>query len=224
MLDDDEHGYSTGERLRALDLDDEARERLGSIVMVTRDGSKLFLYTATEAHAREAERIVRGLVEADELTAEIAVTRWHPVEESWKDPSIALPATPEEEETEFAAREGAEVREAELTGEYDWHVVVHVPGRDDAVVLAERLTVEGLPVRRRWRYLIADVVTEEGAHELADHSGPSCPATLMSGSRSTSPISFGRRSSFCRSEAPAALVPGGPLGRTSDSEDQRPFH
>ena len=167
-LDDDEHGYSTGERLRALDLDDEARERLGSIVMVTRDGSKLFLYTATEAHAREAERIVRGLVEADELTAEITVTRWHPVEESWKDPSIALPATPEEEETEFAAREAAEVREAELTGEYDWHVVVHVPGRDDAVVLAERLTMEGLPVTRRWRYLIADVMTEEGAHELAD--------------------------------------------------------
>ena len=26
-LDDDEHGYSTGERLRALDLDDEAQER-----------------------------------------------------------------------------------------------------------------------------------------------------------------------------------------------------
>ena len=48
-LDDEEHGYSTREQLRALDLDDDARERLGSMVMVTRDGSKLFLYTAAEA-------------------------------------------------------------------------------------------------------------------------------------------------------------------------------
>ena len=166
-LDDDEHGYSTGERLRALDLDDEARKRLGSMVMVTRDGSKLFLYTAAEAHAHEAERVVRSLVEADGLTAEIAVTRWHPVEESWKDASIPLPATREEEDAEYAAREAAEVREAELEGA-DWHVVVHLPGRDDAVVLAERLAAEGLPVRRRWRYLIADAVTEEGAQELAE--------------------------------------------------------
>ena len=167
-LDDDKHGYSTGERLRALDLDNEARERLGSMVMVTRDGSKLFLYTAAQAHALEAERVVRRLVEADGLSAEIAVTRWHPVEESWKDASIPLPATPEEEAAEYAAREVSEVREAELEGEYDWHVVVHLPGRDDAVVLAERLAAEGLPVRRRWRYLIADAATEESAQKLAD--------------------------------------------------------
>ena len=177
-LDDDEHGYSTGERLRALDLDDGARERLGSIVMVTRDGSRLFLYTATEVHAREAEHVVRALVEADELTAEIAVTRWHPVEESWKDASIPLPATREDEEAEYAAREAAEVREAELEGDYDWHVIVHLPGRDDAVVLAEQLAAEGLPVRRRWRYLIAGAVSEEGAQELADRLRSDLPGDI----------------------------------------------
>ena len=41
-LDDDEHGYSIRERLRALDLDDRARERLGRGVLVTRDGPRLF--------------------------------------------------------------------------------------------------------------------------------------------------------------------------------------
>jgi len=91
-LDDDEHGYSIGERLRALDLDDKARERLGGGLMVTRDGPRLFLYAASEAQAREAEHVVRSLVEADELTAEIRVTRWHPVEEAWKDVSIPLPS------------------------------------------------------------------------------------------------------------------------------------
>ena len=167
-LDDAEHGYSTGERLRALDLDDDARDRLGKKVMVTRDGSRLFLYATTEAHAREAEHVVRDLVESDELTAEIRVTRWHPVEEAWKDASIPLPATPADQEAELAAREAAEVREAEIEGEYDWHVVVHLPGRGDAVALAERLAAEGAAVRRRWRYVTVGVLTEEHAWELAE--------------------------------------------------------
>jgi hypothetical protein len=167
-LDDAEHGYSTGERLRALELDDDARDRLGGKIMVTRDGSRLFLYATTEAHAREAERVVRGLVESDELTAEVRVTRWHPVEEAWKDALIPLPATVAEEEAELAAREAAEAREAEIEGEYDWHVAVHFASRGDAVTLAERLAAEGAAVRRRWRYVTVGVLTEERGWELAN--------------------------------------------------------
>jgi hypothetical protein len=167
-LDDEEHGYSFGERLRALDLDDEARERLGDGVMVTRDGPQLFLYTASEGEAREAERTVRELVTADELTADIAVTRWHPVEEAWKDASLPLLATPEAERAEYAAREAAELEEARREGSFDWQVVVHLPGWDMAAELADRLSREGVPVRRRWRYVTAGVATEERARELAD--------------------------------------------------------
>ena len=166
--DDDEHGYSLGERLRALDLDDEVRERLGRRVLVTRDGSRLFLYAANEAQAREAAEVVRSLVDADELTAEIRVTRWHPVEEAWKDASIPLPRTPEEEEAEYAARAAAEAEEAEIEGEYDWHVVVRLPGRDEAIEVARRLEQEGVPVARRWRYVVGGVLTEERAEELAE--------------------------------------------------------
>ena len=55
-LDDEEHGYSAAERLRAVDLDDEARERLGSSVMVTRDGPRLFLTRrARRPRARRSE-------------------------------------------------------------------------------------------------------------------------------------------------------------------------
>ena len=64
-LDDEAHGYPLRERLRALNLDDEARERLGENVVVTRDGSRVFAYTSTEPQAREAERVIRELV-ADE--------------------------------------------------------------------------------------------------------------------------------------------------------------
>jgi len=167
-LDDDEHGYSFGERLRALDLDDEARERLGVNVMVTRDGSRLFLYAATEPQAREAEQVVRSLVDENELTAEIAVTRWHPVEEVWKDASIPLPATPEEEQAEYTAREAAEEEEVRVEGRFDWEVVIRLPGRDAAVELADRLAAEGIPVVRRWRYVVAGAVTEEEALELSE--------------------------------------------------------
>ena len=56
-LNDQGHGLSLGERLRSLDLDDEARERLGGDVIVTRDGSRLFLYAASqEAAARGGSR------------------------------------------------------------------------------------------------------------------------------------------------------------------------
>ena len=40
-LDDDAHGYPLRERLRALNLDDEARARLGRNVVVTRDGPRI---------------------------------------------------------------------------------------------------------------------------------------------------------------------------------------
>ena len=165
-LDDEEHGYGLGERLRAQDLDDEARERLGRRAVVTRDGSHLFLYTGSEPEAREAERVARELVTADDLTAQIAVTRWHPVEEAWKDASIPLPRTPKEEREEAIRKEEAEWEEAEEEGSYDWMVKVALPGRSEAIELEQRLTGEGLPVHRRWRYVTVDVVTDERANEL----------------------------------------------------------
>ena len=167
-LDDPEQGYTTEERIRALDLDDDARDRLGSKVMVTRDGPRVFLYATTAAAAREAARVMNGLVDSDELTAVIRVTRWHPVEEAWKDASIPLPVTAAEQEAELAARDASEAREAEVEGDYDWHVVIHLPSRGVALELATRLAGEGLPVRRRWRYVTVGVLTEERSVELAE--------------------------------------------------------
>ena len=167
-LEDSERGTSTEERLRALDLDDDARRRLGPGVMVTRDDSRIYLYATSEARAREAERVIRELAVADDLTADIAITRWHPLEEAWKDVALPQPATAAEEAAEREALERAEEREAEVEGSYDWHVLVHLPGRSDAIELAERLAAEGLTVHRRWRYVTVGVVTEERTGELAE--------------------------------------------------------
>jgi hypothetical protein len=165
-LDDDGQGRGLAERLRTLDLDDDARDRLGGRVIVTRDGPRIFLYATSAAEAREAERVADDLLAADGLSAAIAVTRWHPDEEEWKDASLPLPRTEAERSVERRRHEQSERREAEEGGSYDWHVRVQLPQRSDAVGLDERLVAEGLPVHRRWRYLTIGALTEESANEL----------------------------------------------------------
>lgn len=165
-LNDEAHGYPLGERLRALNLDDEARGRLGGNVVVTRDGPRVFAYTSTEPQAREAERVLRELVSDEELSADIRVTRWHPVAEEWRDASLPLPSTPSGEEREYEEREAAERRETEAEGTFDWHVVVELQTRDAARDLAQTLSREG-PAKRRWRFVTVGAVTEERAEELA---------------------------------------------------------
>jgi hypothetical protein len=147
-LDDEGHGYTLGERLRSHDLDDEARERLGRRVIVTRDGPRLFLYASREEAAREAERVARELLEADRLTASVRITRWDADAEEWVSPEAGTPAP---------ARHG-----------YEWEVHVDLPGRDEAGELAERLEAEGLPAHRLWRWVTVDARTADEANELAD--------------------------------------------------------
>jgi hypothetical protein len=174
-LDDPEHGYRLSERLHSLDLDAEASNRLGERVTVTRDGSKMFLYAGSEAQARAAEKVARELVEADELSAEITLRRWHPVEEAWKDPSEPLPHTEREREAEYERREQAEELEAEREGRYDWEARVDLPTLRDTHDLAERLRAEGFDVKRRWKHLLVGAPTEERAAEIGERIEKEAP-------------------------------------------------
>jgi hypothetical protein len=86
-LGSDEHGFSFWKRLRTLDLDDEARERLGSRVTLTRDGNWIQLYTHTLADAEEAERTVRQLVAGEHVEATYTISRWDGDKQEWVDPT-----------------------------------------------------------------------------------------------------------------------------------------
>lgn len=174
-LDEDHDGLTLTERLRARELDDEARERLGERVIVTRTGSEVFLYTGAEPEAREAERVVRELLAEHDLAAAVTMTRWHPVEEAWRDAAEPLPSTDAERAVEEERKIEAETREVAAEGEFDWEVRVELPSHRAMTALAERLEGEGLPVVRRWRYLLVGALTEEGAHEMAqriEREGP----------------------------------------------------
>jgi hypothetical protein len=100
-LGSDEHGMSFLERLRMLDLDDDARKRLGSRVTVTRDGNFVQLYTHTLADAEEAESTVRQLVSDDHVSAEYTLSRWNATAQEWVDPTSG--AVVEDDAPETAA-------------------------------------------------------------------------------------------------------------------------
>jgi hypothetical protein len=154
-LDDEEHGYGLGERFRSHDLDDDARQRLGPRAVVSRDGPRVFLYTGTPQQAREAERIARELIAADDLTAEIEVTHWDAQTEEWLHfEGDAL--EPDEEE-----------RDADEES-YPWLLSVELKSRDDAAATEELLRGAAGPVHRRWHYVTVDARTEDEANELAN--------------------------------------------------------
>jgi hypothetical protein len=111
--------------------------------------------------------VITALVADEGVTAEVTVTRWHPVAEEWRDATLPLPATRAEEDREYQEREAAETEEAREEGVFDWRVMAEVSSRDVAGKLARKLSDEGLPASRRWCYVTIGAATEERAEELA---------------------------------------------------------
>lgn len=158
-------GVSLASQLSTETLGDAGHDR----AVVTRDGNHLFAYTVDEASAHAAEAAIRRLLAAEGAEATVTLTRWHPVEEAWKDAAEPLPATPEDEAAERARHEAAEVAEEAASGEADWEVAVHLETIGDMLELDRKLRDEGLHVSRRWKYLLVGAPTEERAAELAEH-------------------------------------------------------
>jgi hypothetical protein len=175
-LDDERHGFSLGERLRSHSIDDEARERLVGRAIVTRDGSRLFVYTGNEEAAREAERVLRELLAADELSADVWVSRWHPDAETWKDASEPMPDSEADRIAEYRGREAAALEKAERTGEMPFEVRLDLPKLSDALTLVDELREQGHPVERRWRHVMVGAPTEERAGEIAEELRSRVPA------------------------------------------------
>jgi hypothetical protein len=165
-LDEEQHGDSLTERLHNVQLDNEARKRLGGSVIVTRDGRFLFLYAWHEESAREAERVARELMEQGKLVGQVRLMRWHPLAEEWKDAEETLPDDEAAAAEEMRAHEEEARRDRKQYGEYGWEVVIDLPHLRDTLTLANKLQDEGLAVKRRFRYLLVGADTEEAAVEL----------------------------------------------------------
>jgi hypothetical protein len=164
-LDRDEHADTLSGALNDLRLDDEARRLLGGSVVVTRDGPLVFIYAWHEESAQEADRVVKQIMDDEKLVGQVRLTRWHPIAEEWKDASEPLPEDEAARLQEMHEAEADGWRETE-SGEFPWEVMIEFPHIRDTQKLAEQLRLEGLPVKRRFRYLLVGAPSEDDAIEL----------------------------------------------------------
>jgi hypothetical protein len=165
-LDRDEHADTLSGALHDLRLDDEARKLLGGSVIVTRDGSLIFIYAWHEESAREAERVVKHIMEDEQLVGQVHLMRWHPVAEEWKDAEEDLPEDEAALAQEMHEQELEGLTEASESGEFPWEVIIGLPQVRDTHALASKLREEGLPVKRRFTHLLVGAPSEDDAVEL----------------------------------------------------------
>ena len=143
-------------------------------VIVSRDARMVFLYADTEGRARAAARIVLARL-GHPAEGRVELTRWHPVEQRWEDASVPLPRTDEEFEAEHERRQAREAADSVASGEAEWEVRVELADHGETVALAERLEVEGIPVTRRYTFLLVGAANEDEAHRLAERLDAEAP-------------------------------------------------
>jgi hypothetical protein len=150
------------------EVEEDVRRRLGGSIAVGAGDSQIFLYAGTEVAAREAEQVSREVLAQQGIDAQFALHRWHPIEEEWEDPEVALPRTEAELQAEHQRLDEAETAESVASGVSQWEARVEFPSHREAVALANKLRSEGRPVVRRWRFLAVGATSEDDARELAE--------------------------------------------------------
>jgi hypothetical protein len=167
-LDDEGDGTQLVEWLAAVRIERDERDKFGDRVVVSREGPRVFLYADTEEAAREVERVVRARLAERGTAARLALDRWHPVEEVWKDASEPLPRTDQDRQAEHARKQAREAAHSRETGYAEWEVRVELPAHEETTALADRLESEGIPVVRRSNFLLAGAANQDEALALAE--------------------------------------------------------
>jgi len=172
-----EHGLHFGRRLGEREFQKDLREQLGDGVLVTRDGSHVFLYAATREQADAALATVRQELADGEPQATVSpIERWHAAEERWEDASAPLPVSTAEVEAEHQRREEQQAEDSDDLGYAEWEVRVDLPSHGDAVEFAQRLEAEGIaPITRRWKYVLIGTRTDDDANALAERLRAEAP-------------------------------------------------
>ena len=180
-LEHAEHAKALTGQLQADELGDDVARELGDAVVVSHDGPQVFLYTATQAAALAAERVVRVDLARHGLEPEIALSRWHPDAEDWEPADSASATTAAQREAEHARLMQREDADSAAHGVPDFEARAVLPTHHAAHELSERLTREGVPHTRRWRYVLIGAADEDAAHEwaqrLRDESPPGTEVT-----------------------------------------------
>ena len=158
------------------EVEEDVRQRLGRNIVVGAGDSQIFLYAGTELAATEAERTAREVLSQLGIEAEFAVHRWHPEEEEWQSPDVAMPQTEAERQAEHQRLEEAETADSLTAGSALWQARAELESHRDAVALAHKLQGEGYPVVRRWKFLIVGANDDDDANTIAEHIRQEAPS------------------------------------------------
>lgn len=130
------------DRLDAKDLEHDLSEAFHDRVIVSRNGTTIFLYAGNREQAEKARSLVERLTREDEEEVEIDFKRWHPTAEDWEDPDKPLPAGAAAKLAEHRRLIERERTEAEKQGRPEFEVRVDLPSRREAIDFAERIEGE----------------------------------------------------------------------------------
>jgi hypothetical protein len=163
------------ERLGAEKLGEDLQSSFGDRLIVSVEGPNVFCYAGDRAQAERAASAIRALAAEHGWDVELELKHWHPTSEEWEDPDKPLPATDAERAAEHAELVAKEREESAERGYAEYEVRVECPSHRDTVELAERLRDEGLPVVRRWKYLLVGARDEDSADALAERLRAEAP-------------------------------------------------
>jgi len=156
------------DRMHRHEVEDEVVARLGGRVAVSTGPGAVFVYADSEGAAREAERLLREVSEA-----EVRIERWHAIEERWEDPGVPVDPAAEQERLEEQ-----ETERSQRTGLAEWEVRVELESHREASALADKLAAEGMKPVRRWTYLVVGANDQDEAKELADRLRREAPSAV----------------------------------------------
>lgn len=163
------------EHLDAGALEHDLSDAFHDRVIVSRDGSRVFLYAGTREQAESARELIDSLAQEHGWKLSSELRRWHPTAEDWEDPDKPLPEGGPKLSAEHENELAAEQEKARAQGYPDFEVRVEFPSHADAIKFRRRLQEEGFASVHRWRYLLIGAIDEDQANELAERLRSEAP-------------------------------------------------
>lgn len=167
---------SLHDRLDAEELELDLSRAFHDKVIVSRNGTTVFLYAGDRKQSELARGEVERFARENDEEIEIDFSRWHPLSQEWEPADKPLPEDAAARAEEHQARIAKERQETEEQGYPQYEVQVELPSRDEAHRFAERLRDEGLPTVHRAHYVLVGAADEEAAEALADRIRGEAPA------------------------------------------------
>jgi len=176
-LQDEGKVGEVADQLRSVELEHELATDFDKRVIISHDGSTLFLYAGDREQLDQARPVVQAFLDQKGWQAELDLRHWHKEAEDWEAPDAPEPTTPAEKEAEHERRMATEDKETEEAGGLAaYEVRAQFSSHREAREFAKKLEDEGLEPVRRWHYLVVGAADEDAAKALAERIRAEAPA------------------------------------------------